>query len=130
MSEEILICPKWPGRNKGIETRKITCAECRAEVSIAANNLPTVTKRKIKVICEQCGLALIQRQKAIGKPADVHAEMLSSTTGKPKHQHPCYVCSTRFDCWCDSPYSRYGDEFQSCPKCRMLANPHLKPFFA
>jgi hypothetical protein len=129
MAEEILICPKWPGRNTGIEKRKITCADCKTAVSIAANNIPTVRERKIKVICEDCGFALIQKRKAAGDPADVRQEMLSSTTGKESHLHPCYVCGESFHCWCDSPQDVYGSEFQSCRKCRMAANPEMQKFF-
>lgn len=63
MSEEprYLICPRWPGRNRFADKRKITCQKCPTEVSIMACNLPHL--KNITVICEDCGRKIIAEVK-------------------------------------------------------------------
>ena len=58
---QILMCPRWPGRNPNADIRKANCSQCKAEVSVTACNLPQLVRDKIAIYCEECAWELCDK---------------------------------------------------------------------
>ena len=113
----LLVCPHWPGRNSWLEVRKLTCRDCKADVSATKANLPIVAEKKVEIICEEC----FEKLKASGQEVIETGKPLRSIGSTESHFHPCAECSEPYECYCQFPDLEFGDEFQMCARCRRKA---------